>query len=802
MLDSMQTNDPFKNIGSHTLVPLTVEERRRRLLVRVSAIAIVVVSLAVITTVSILFIKKISLEKAIHKATATGEINDLKAVLSQITSTGPDAIAQRARWQSQLVFGGHEKPDATVALLNTLPTDAASNPSTAIHHLIATTYLKISEGKWEEAWQILAVISPQGTDAYDLAYLRALVGVQMEQYQDAEKATEVALQLNPGPRIYALRALIHHLTHRSKERDEMIKTIESETGVAGKETARALLVQFAALDHIHAPTALADAKALETSVLLSSQAKGWGKLLLAQHAVSEGQSLDAVNHLQSIFELKSDAMLRLEVKKVFAELLYLQTASALSATPNTQRAQQAQLKILTASRSFTSASTLAEALPLCTDATAATANTACAENTLLRGQLLLATGKPEAAASLFSIAKGHLGFKNAALAGEALSSSSKKETAFAMLSGNSLQETKAKILIALEHQDIATALDLSGGALQNTPAILVLRARAFELSDQLAQARTALASAQQPQATADLEFQAAYARIMTKPTRADLLFQPTPLTLDAKATTAIETVLKEHPHSRDALFAHIQHHMAARTPQTAETSLSMLEADGWRDVEFERLRAFHAVTMGWGASWLPDAQKAARTYKRDTDLRFAIGYLFFQSEKYSDAAGTLASIANEELHYPETLLLRGLACGWARAKRCAEDMFELLAVEKQKGWDKHNDALVLAIHSALEWQDDNAAAASHPARQALQLWESEPNTNLIMAEIKSANGEDETKYLDLALKAYPPLTRAWARAAIGGEPTPERCEFTQRYRRAAPRGAYLKPIGERTKSCR
>jgi tetratricopeptide (TPR) repeat protein len=785
--DMFSVRDSGTAIPTITKVPLTKEEveRRRTLRIRI-AIA------SVITTVIVVIIAWYSWHRAAlaslrAEAERTGRLTAIDAAIAALeheSGAADTALCARLHAMAELEGEtGHR--DRALALLaeHDATGDGASD------HRIATAYLALAAGDVASALQEVAPLQPSGPRAAESARARALVAAAAGSVDQALAMAQAAA--NAMPESTRHRALLVEMAGRAG----------AEAPAAGEGDDATSMHLSRALAVVYRGGVTSDARLEVDAVLAASDATPFeharATLVKALAAAIEGDGAATRTGLTEV--------------------------GGVTALSEHARMMSAEGWLLIGSRD--EAQAIVTALP--SDVTADASLRA-----RLHALLALSTGDANAAATAIATAadsprrawvEGRVANARAQLdvARAAFTRASSEGWIGAVAASDlALLEVRAgrgaEAVAAIEPRlaagatwprvAAAGALALSAAG-QSDRALTVVEAAlaAHEGDGGLLAARGRVHLAAQHYGPAVESLTAAITHADGDATlHRDLGLAQRGLGHDAEARTALARSVAIDHTDTTALLPLLTLDVGASDFATARTTLGYVDAQHVASLDVEHLRARVLVGNLAGQSGVRAVLAALRTARRDGELHLALGRLYYQAERWSDAMTELQTAQVDADAHRDAMLWRLIAMGHqgrGRPVEQATDAIRESATTAGITLTPAEEALIALADGWIAVHDQERTRADSVARRVLGIDATSSEAQLILAHNAADQDRDPEPMLRAALAGQPPSVAALGWLALLGDVSPERCDFGRRYVAAAPSGDHARDVRERLSSC-
>ncbi len=780
-------HDAGAAIPTLTKVPLTKEEAERRRRVRLTILAVSVVSTIIVVLIAMYAWHRSAISSARYEAERTGRlpaIGDALARLEGETSAGDTALAARLHAMAELEGepGHRERAEALLAGHDATD-DGASD------HRIAMAYLALAAGDAQTALREVTPLQPSGPRAAESARARALVAAAVGSLDQALAMAQAAVAAMPdSPRH---RALLVEISARANV----------EAPAAGEDDDATSLHAARALAVVWRGGATTDARREAEAVLAASDATPFeharAALVIGQAAAIEGDTAAA---RASLTEAASAASIDELSRMMVAEGWLLIDASAESQT--IVAALPADLTADAGERARVHAlAALARNDPNAAATALANAPDG-ARRAWIEGRIASARGLLDSARAAYARASAEAWIGVVAASDLAL---------LEARSGHGIDAVAAiepRLGAGATWPRVASAAALSlSSAGQADRALTVVEAalavHADEVSLLAARGRVHLAAQHYAPAVASLTSAITHSANDATLHR-DLGLAQRALGHDAEARTALARSVELDATDATALLPLLTLDVGASDFTTAAATLAHVDAIHLASLDIEHLRARILVGTQAGQGGARAVLAAIRTARRDGDLHLALARLYFQAERWSDAMvefqGSQGSVEPRRV----AQLWRLVAMGHLGRDRPLEQAIELLrddATENSTPFTPSDEALLAIAQGWVAVHDAQRPRAESLARHALELDPTSSEATLILAHLDAEMNRDPEAHLRTALAAQPPSVEALGWLALLGDLDAERCGFGRRYVAAAPTGSHVHEVRARIAAC-
>lgn len=774
-------------IPTITKVPLTKEEIERRRRVRIVVIGIAIVSAIAIALAARYAWHRRAIATTREAAEASGRLTDIAAALAELegeTGAGDVALAARLHATAELAgeTGHRERAEALLAA-HDATADGASD------HRIAATYLALAAGDVATALREASPLQPSGPRAAESAHARALAAAAAGNVEQALSMAQAAATAMPSSPRH--RALLVEIAARAGAPAPAAGEGDDATSM---HAARALAVVFRG-------GSSADARTEASAVLASSDA-----------TPSERTSATLVTGLASALEGDTES-----ARSSLGEIVAAPGATEL-------------VRVLAAEGElWVGARTEAEAI-----VTALPADVTADAGARARVQTLLALTGGQAEAAAAAVASVPEGPRRAWLEGRIASARGSLDLARAAYA-RAASEPWAHVLAAsdlalLEARagrgtEAVAAIEplLAAGA--TWPRVATAGALALSAAGQNDRALTVVEAALTPHpnegallaARGRVHFAAEHWAPAVESLRAAITHDDDDATLHrdlglaerrldhaAESRTALARAVELDATDRAALVPLLELDVAAGELTDAAAVLTRLDAIHETSLDIEHLRARVLVGNRAGQSGTRAVLAALRTARRDGDLHLALGRLYFQAERWTDAMIELQAAQETSEPRRTVLLWRLIAMGHLGREAPVTTALEALredATETATPFTPEDEALVSIAQGWIALHDQQWARVEALASRVLRTVPDSSEAALLLARLDEAQARDPEAHFRQALAGQPASVDPLGGLALLGEPTPERCDFGRRYVAAAPTGPRAHDVRARLSTC-
>lgn len=795
-LFSLRPYDSGTSIPKIEKVPQTKEERRLRLLLRVTYGVLAAATVAFGVWLYLYFSHIAEVEAAVHAASDDGRVASAEHALALLEADDdPESRAISLRLRATLVLAGEREDRETIAAaIAALP---SGDDDVAREKGIAETYLALARGDLAGALEHASTIVARGEYADEAARARAVAAWFAGNAAEALTNARTAAEERPeAPRHVALLA---ELMARAGETEPALRRLdqlpEAQRNAAIK-IARARIMDGAGAElprvAEHAQTVLDDAAA-------TFHEKAWARLLLARAAAAGGDRITARRHLDEASESapSGDELFTLALTeaalRIDADHLAQSVAARLPRPLSVDAGRRTQLSAELA---------LARHDLRAAEAALATAP-ADARTALARARLHEARGQYDAARPLYEQASAEPAYRVPAtvhLAAMELAQGNARAAADRVTP--LLAEAQAHhpdvVPVAVEAQlglgNREAAMELVVPALAAHPEDVRLLGAKAHVQMALEQWEDALATVDSALRIQDddADLHADRGRAARRLSR---------LEVAREAFDAALALSESHP---AALVGRLELDLLAFRPSEGRQMLDRIERAEVRSLTVARLRGRLLTMEIAGQAGVNDVRRDVREYEDDPALVMSLGWLYMQAESYSSALRTFGRLVEGESRPLEAQLARALTQVRMRAADPARSTMD----DAREGLDEATlePAVRAELHAVLAriaFASDQRGVAQREAQQALELDPQNSEAHLVMADVRADRSEDDAAELEAALTGLHPSSRPLATLGLRGEQvTDASCDYVNRYRRAAPNGQYARGVARVYRDCR
>ena len=775
-------------------VPLTKEELRKRLLLRITYGVLAAATVALGIWLYVFLSHLAEVKGAVQAAGDDGRAASARAAIALLEGDGDaESRAVALRIRAMLVLAGEEQDAAAVrSALEALPD---GDEDIERERRIARTYLALADGQLATAMQEASGIVARGDHAAEAARARALAAWFVGNVEQALAAARIAVDQRPeAPRHVALFAELTARSGRVREALARLDDVPEERRNAATRIARARIMDREGGRQSEV-SELAEA-VLEDGAATAHE-KAWARLLLARTAATAGDRVTARQHLEQaaqaapggdeLFTLAlTEAALRIEsdhLAQRFAERL----PSPLSVDAGRRAQLSAELAL--ARRELRTAEAALQTAP------------AGARTSLARARLLEARGQFDEARRLYLEAAADAAYRVPATVSLA---------AMELAQGNAREAVERITPLLTEHENhpdvvpVAVEAQLGLGNPQRAMEIVTPALDAYPSDVRLlaAKAHVQMALEQWEQALATLD-----SALRIEDDEADLHADrgraARRLSRNEVAREAFDAALALNESHPVALLGRLELDVHELEPALGRQVLDRLDRAEVRSLELERLRGRLLVMENAGQSGVNEMRRAITRYGDDPTLVVSLAWLYVQAEQYSTAVRWFGRVI-EGQEPLEAVLGRVLAQIRMRASAPARSTMDaVLDSVDESALDAETRAELHAVLARLAHAGDNRVQAAAEAQRALELDPKNGEAHLVLADLAADREQDDTAHLEAALDARRPPSRPLAVLAMRADPvTDAACDYARRYRRAAPAGQFARGVARVLRDCR
>lgn len=785
--DMFSVGDAGAAIPTITKVPLTKEEAERRRKQRITIIVVAIVSTIIVGLIAAYAWHRSAIASARAQAERTGRIAAIDAAVAALAGengAADTALAARLHATAELegASGHRERAEALLA-----GHDASGDG--ASDHRIAMAYLALAAGDVAAALREVAPLQPSGPRAAESARARALVAAAAGSLDQSLAMAQAAASAMPdSPRH---RALLVEIAARAG----------AEAPAAGEGDDATSMHAARALAVISRGLAISDARREADAVIAASDATPFehahAVLVNGLAAAIEGDASAARTSLTEVASVSGlDELSRMLLAEGWLLIDAREEAQAIAAALPSDVSADASLRarvhaLIALARTDTNA--------------AATAIASAADSprrAWVEGRIASARAQLDPARAFWTRASSE------AWIGVVAASDLALLEARAGRGTEAVAAIEARLTAGATWPRIASAAALAlSAAGQGERALTVVEAALAVHADEgaLLAARGRVHLASQHYAPAVESLTAAITHATNDATlHRDLGLAQHALGHDTEARAALaRSVALDHTDA-SALVPLLTLDVGAGDFATAATTLAYVDAQHVASLDIEHLRARVLVGSQAGQSGVRAVQAALRTARRDGDLHLALGRLYFQAARWSDAMTEFQTAQPTSESRRTATLWRLVAMshqGRARPVEQATETIRTEATESGVALAPAEEALIAIADGWIAVHDDERTRAESLARRALSLDATASEAQLILAHTAADQDRDPSVALRAALGAQPPSVEALGWLALLGDMDAERCGFGRRYIAAAPTGDHAHDVRARIATC-
>ncbi len=776
-------------IPALTNVPLTPEERRRRVVVRISATVFVLVCLATAAGI-VLFLRHRSSVRA--TALAAGDDGRAASLARALDTIGDSGSAERVALRARLeAMGALEQGDAAAAKeARTLLASLQPSDRTLLDAAVASTYLALYDSDLTTARRFGSSLVPAGDYAAEASHARASTALAVGNLGEALRSARAAVAARPGaPRYAALLARVLARTGKNAEAERVLSK-------AGHSPAARIVHGRVHLARGDDTQAVRDAHAVLADTNATAPERAWAHLVIARADARNGAVHDAQAAIGAIGKAHPPGDEAFDLGLAEADLAIGDDDAArtvLEARPKGGTSDAARRARAVAWLDLDQGQVDAAASVL------RSGGRGLAEH-LLEGRLDEARHQSDAARAAYEAAaadptlaveaarriaslelgRGHardaVQWADRALAGHA----------------NDLPTVPVAVRAHLAANDAAGAARIVQAALAAHPGEGTLLA-----------ARSLVEVQEQSWAKARATLQKAIAKL---PRDADLHARLGDVARHLGDTNgaraAYDAAIHLAPHHPDALLGRLEIALDAEDVDTAQAMLAKIDEAHLDSGPILHARARFLVLTDAGAHGLRILRHAMRHVHPDADLWRAYGLLYAQAEDWGNAARSFAKVLDDLPNDVEALLDQGIARERLRILRPAQDAIDAARDAAQAAHlGAGVRARITAAEGSLRFAFHLLGPAHTLARQAVALDANCGDAHLLLADIATKRDADPTSELRAALRDTPAPPEAMARLASSLDPGDEQCKLARGYLEAAPGGHYAHSMRHIASQC-
>lgn len=781
--EMFSVRDARKSIPAIRDVPLTKEEvaRRKRNRVLLAVSVVVAIVLAAIALYHFDHLRQIDAARA--EAERTGRTADIERAIALLDGEeGAADVALTARLHAMLELAGEpDHRDLAQQLL------AHHDPSGdgASDHRIAESYLALAAGDAEgAAREASLLVAGRGPRAAEAGHARSLAALAIGNLEEARSAADAALtELPDAPRH---RALVIEIAGRAG-------TESPDT--AGSEPVIALARARAALERGSATTEVREgAEATLAASDATPSERAWATLLLGLADGIDGDTRSAATRLEAAGATPppGDELFRIELTEGFYAIgRRLDADAAMESLTSPVSTDASRRALLTARRALVHGD--AEAAARAAEGAADSPRRA-----LILAEIAALRGDGQRARTLFE---------------RAASTSSLRTFALPALSALLLHEGEAQAALAAistgaaespTHPRLAAALAYAQAATGDRAGALATVSRALEAHDGEPTLLVAKARLHARAAEWEVAYEAFHA--VADATRTD----PQISTERGQAARALghldeareayAAALAVDPSQATALVALLGIQLETHDVDGARESLGRIDSAHLVSPDIDHLRAQYLVERRAGESGVRSVEEAIGRSPDDGELRLALARLYYQAERWSDAADAFYAALSRTSDRNLALGMRAVALARGRRAPTVEAMLDQIRSSATDTPLTPRDQALMSVASAwVQWHDEAYGRATIFARQALDAVPDDRDATLLLAYLDENAHRDPTEHL-VAIRDRSIEARGWL--ASLGEMDAAKCVDARGYLEAAPEGRLAATLRTRIASCR
>lgn len=765
-------------------VPLTKEEVARRKRIRRAFIVAVVIVGAIAAFVAYRVQHMAAIASAVATAESSGRLADIEDALAQLEGEdGPGDVAVAARLHATAVLAGvaAHRAEAESLLARHDPTGEGASD-----HRIAAAYLALADGDPEAAAnEASLLVAGRGPRAAEAAHARALAALAIGNLDAARAAAESARdELTGSPRHAAL-----------------VLEVASRAGIAapvvGAEDATVLRIARARV-HLETSTDLDGAETEASAVLASADAtpaeRAWAQLIRGLVAAEQGDSIAALEALTlaAATPPPGDELFQIELAEGWLSLgMVAECDRALEAMHTTVTTDASRRDLILSRRALVRGDL--------TEAERSLGSVAPRpRRDLVEAQIAIARGAWDRARTLL----------DRAIATPETELTARIELSSMLVSTGHASSALDPIRALLDAHPTSPRLAAAAG---RAYAAMGERARALEVIDAALvphprEPRLLLEKARVHARSA--EWEPAYAALSSaaeSSPRDPVIQLERGLAARAlgrldDARSALRASLELSPGQARALVALLGAELDAHAIDEARGTEAALGTLGLDSPDVDALRARYFVEALAGARGVPPIEAAVARTPEDVPLRLALARLYFQAERWEDAADAFYAVSQRsEAERPVALGLRAIALARARRAPTVEAVIDQLrTIQMGTRLPGSVEALMSVAQGWLEWNEEAFGRAGIFARQALDRDPGNAHANLLLAVLDSAGRRDPSEH---ARAAQGDSLEARGMLALLEAPDAQRCAAARLYLEGAPTGRLSADVRARVAAC-
>jgi tetratricopeptide (TPR) repeat protein len=780
--EMFSVRDARKTIPPIRDVPLTKEEiarrKRNRTLVAISIVVAVVVAAVALYKID----HRRQIDAARAEAERTGRTADIQRAIDLLEGENAAAdVALAARLHATLELAGetgHRESAEQLLAHHDASGDGASD------HRIAESYLALAAGDAEGAARGASLlVAGRGPRAAEAGLARALAALAIGNLEEARSAADAALtELPTAPRHRALVVVI-----AARAGDEA-------PDATGDEAVLALARARAALER---GDATSDIRAGADATLAASDAtpaeRAWATLLLGLADGLDGDTLAAATHLEAANATPppGDELFRIELAEGFFAIgRRLDADAAMESLTSPVSTDASRRALLTARRAIVRGDGEAAAR-------AAEGAADSPRRTLVLAEIAALRGDSQRARTLFE---------------RAAETSALRTFALPQLSALLLREGETQAALTViepalaespTHPRLAAAAAYALAANGDRDGALTAVSRALEAHD--GEPTLLVANARLHARAAEWEaayesFHAAADATRTDPQISTERGQAARALghLD-EAREAYAAALAVDPSQGTALVALLGIQLETHDVDGARESIARIDAGHLVSPEIDHMRAEYLVERRAGESGVHSVEEAIGRDPSDGELRLALARLYYQAERWSDAADAFYAALSRTSDRNLALGMRAIALARGRRAPTVEAMLDQIRGSATDAPLTPRDQALMSVASAwVQWHDEAYGRASIFARQALDAVPDDRDATLLLAYLDENAHRDPTPHL-LPIRDRSIEARGWL--ATLGEMDAGKCVDARGYLEAAPEGRFAEALRARAATC-
>ncbi|MEM9187776.1 MAG: tetratricopeptide repeat protein [Myxococcota bacterium] len=776
----------YESIPPINEVPETKEEKRQRLVFRVTAAAIALFLTAITVIVVLYLLRLAEIDESIALAENDGRPASVAAAL-ELSGEADDADSRalHARLNAILVLEGATEAEPTLQII----TEDASESDGSAERLIAGVFLSLAAGDVDAAAQNASQLAAQGPLAAEAAHARALAALAVINLEQAVSQARIAVDERPeSPRH---RALLSEMLNEAGEGAEARAALEGAPDHPAVLLARA---RSYLAEGTQPEAGIAVAESVQESDRATPREAAWAKLTLAQLFALSGLRSRARAMASEAAETPppGDHRFHLELAELYVRVGAWSAAKdvSLETVRDTARRSLVRARLALQAEGPAAATQVLAQVP------------SGPRLSLVRGQVFSARDQLESARPEFERggALPRLRVETQVKRAEAELEAGNHASALELLGPLVEAQPTHPELVSLAADAHRGQEQLSDGA-----ALLRVALEAHAADALLLAARGRIELAQDQNAEAFASFQAA---AEDNPDDPDLQADRGTAAVRTEhfdvARQAFDKALELDSTHPVALLGRWRIDVAEERAEGADEIRERVEGTDLASKEIELLRAKTFVLNARGLAGIRPIRQGIVRQGTDPGLFMAMGQLYIQGEQYDAATGAFGralELTEEGIDTTEIRLLRALAYVRARRTPPAESTLEDLS---RRELPPELEVLRKVIAARVAWVARARARARQLTREALAIDADFAEAHLLMADYAQSRDEDPIPHLQAALRDVPPPPEAMGRLALrgGAIPDDERCQYARAYLAASPRGETAAEVRERVHRCR